>query len=133
LAKDKGYVITELKVQLYPRHAGEPKYQSPFRVFIGLLDLMAIGFQIRVMRKPMFYLGLLGFLTMFLGVVVAIIALILRFFGHGFRPLLYLVILLILAGLLIFGFGFIGESVTHLSERMERIEKEVRNPKDNIK
>jgi glycosyltransferase involved in cell wall biosynthesis len=127
LAKDKGYSITELKVQLYPRRAGEPKYQSPFRVLIGLFDLLAIGFQIRIMRKPMFYLGLLGFFTMSLGVIVGIVALILRFLGHGFRPLLYLVILLILAGLLIFGFGFVGESVAHLSERLERIEKEVQN------
>jgi len=127
LAKDKGYVITELKVQLYPRCAGEPKYQSPLRVFVGLFDLLAVGFQIRVMRKPMFYLGLLGFFTMLLGVIVGIIALILRFLGHGFRPLLYLVILSILAGLLIFGFGFVGESVAHLSERLERIEKEIQN------
>jgi hypothetical protein len=59
--------------------------------------------------------------------------LILRILGHGFRPILYLVILLILSGLLILGFGFIGESVAHLSERLERIEKEVRNPKDILK
>jgi glycosyltransferase involved in cell wall biosynthesis len=129
LAQDKGYIIRELKVQLHPRHAGKPKYQSPFRVFIGLLDLFAIGFQIRVMRKPMFYLGILGFFTMSLGLIVGIIAVVLRLFGHGFRPLLYLVILLILAGLLVFGFGFIGESVAHLSERLERIEKEIQNKK----
>ncbi len=127
LAKDKGYIITELKVQLYPRHAGQPKYQSPLRVFVGLFDLLAVGFQIRIMRKPMFYLGVLGFFSMFLGLIVGIIALILRFLGHGFRPLLYLVILFILAGLLIFGFGFVGESVAHLSERLERIEKEIQN------
>lgn len=127
LAQDKGYVIRELEVTLYPRHAGKPKYQSPFRVFVGLLDLLAVGFQIRVMRKPMFYLGLLGFFTMLLGIIAGMIAVILRFFGHGFRPLLYLVILLILAGLLIFGFGFVGESVAHLSERLERIEKEIQD------
>lgn len=126
LAADKGYKISELKVQLYPRHAGAPKYQSLFRVFIGLFDLLAVGFQIRIMRKPMFFLGLLGFFTMSLGFITGLIALILRFFGHGFRPLLYLVILLILAGLLIFGFGFVGEAVAHISERIERIEKEVK-------
>lgn len=125
LAQDKGYEIREIKVQIFPRHAGQPKYQSLFRVFIGLFDLLAVGFQIRVMRKPMFYLGMFGFITMMLGVLVGIIALILRFLGHGFRPLLYLVILLILAGLLIFGFGFIGEAVAHISERLERIEKEI--------
>lgn len=126
LAKDKGYRISELKVQLYPRHAGTPKYQGAFRIFIGLFDLLAVGFQIRIMRKPMFYLGLLGFFTMVLGLIAGFVALILRFLGHGFRPLLYLVILLILAGLLIFGFGLIGESVAHISERIERIEKEVK-------
>jgi len=126
LAADKGYRISELKVQLYPRHAGTPKYQSLFRVFIGMFDLLAVGFQIRIMRKPMFYLGLLGFFTMSLGVVAGIVALVLRIFGYGFRPLLYLVILLILAGLLIFGFGFVGEAVAHISERIERIEKEVK-------
>ncbi|MEO0091540.1 MAG: glycosyltransferase family 2 protein [candidate division WOR-3 bacterium] len=125
LAQDKGYEIREIKVQIFPRYAGKPKYQSLFRVFIGLFDLLAVGFQIRIMRKPMFYLGMFGFITMMLGVLVGIIALILRFFGHGFRPLLYLVILLILAGLLIFGFGFIGEAVAHISERLERIEKEI--------
>lgn len=126
LAADKGYKISELKVQLFPRFAGKPKYQSPFRVFIGMFDLLAVGFQIRIMRKPMFYLGLLGFFTMSLGFIAGLVALILRFFGHGFRPLLYLVILLILAGLLIFGFGFVGESVAHISERIERLEKEVK-------
>ncbi|MCX8014389.1 MAG: glycosyltransferase family 2 protein [candidate division WOR-3 bacterium] len=126
LAQDKGYKITELKVNLFPRYAGKPKYQSPFRILVGLFDLLAVGFQIRIMRKPMFYLGMLGAVTMFLGIIVGIIALVLRFLGHGFRPLLYLVILLILAGLLILGFGFIGEAVAHISERLERIEKEIR-------
>lgn len=129
LAQDKGYRIRELKVQLHPRNAGEPKYQSPLRVFIGLFDLLAVGFQIRIMRKPMFYLGILGFFTMFLGVLVGLLAIILRIFDHGFRPLLYLVILLILSGIVIFGFGFIGESVAHISERIERIEKEIQNTK----
>ncbi len=126
LAHDKGYKISELKVNLYPRHAGKPKYQSPLRILVGLFDLLAVGFQIRIMRKPMFYLGLLGAMIMSLGIIIGLIAIILRFLGHGFRPLLYLVILLILAGLLIFGFGFIGEAVAHISERLERIEKEIR-------
>ncbi|MCX7784705.1 MAG: glycosyltransferase family 2 protein [candidate division WOR-3 bacterium] len=129
LAHDKGYEIRELKVPIYPRYAGKPKYQSLFRIFIGLFDLLAVGFQIRIMRKPMLYLGIIGFVTMMLGILVGVIALILRFLGHGFRPLLYLVILLILAGLLVFGFGFIGEAVAHISERLERIEKEIQNSK----
>ncbi|MCS7258263.1 MAG: glycosyltransferase family 2 protein [candidate division WOR-3 bacterium] len=129
LAHDKGFKITELKVKLYPRYAGQPKYQSPFRIVIGFLDLLAVGFQIRIMRKPMFYLGLLGSLTMLLGVIVGIVAIVLRIFGHGFRPLLYLVILLILAGLLIFGLGFLGEAVAHISERLERIEAQLKDRK----
>jgi glycosyltransferase involved in cell wall biosynthesis len=127
LAHDKGFKITELKVKLLPRYRGIPKYQSPFRVLIGFFDLLAVGFQIKVMRKPMFYLGLLGSAIMFLGVIVGVGAVILRILGHGFRPLLYLVILLVLAGLLILGFGFIGEAVAHIAERLERIEKTLKN------
>ncbi|MEO0131681.1 MAG: glycosyltransferase family 2 protein [candidate division WOR-3 bacterium] len=130
LAQDKGFKITELKVKLYPRYAGRPKYQSPFRIVIGFLDLLAVGFQIRIMRKPMFYLGLFGSITMFLGVIVGVVAIVLRIFGHGFRPLLYLVILLILAGLLVFGFGFLGEAVAHISERLERIEAKLKDRED---
>ena len=121
LAQDRGYQISEIPVKLYPRRFGEPKYQGTYRILIGLFDLLAVGFQLTLMRKPMLYFGTYGFITIMLGIIAGIVAVILRIFGHGFRPLLYLVILLIIGGIILFGLGFLGEAVATINERIEKL------------
>ena len=131
LAAMKGFAITEVPVELRPRYAGKSKYSSPFRIVIGLLDLLAVGFQVSFMRKPMLYFGTLGFISMIIGFLVGLIAVILRIFGHGFRPLLYLVILFVLAGLLFFAAGFLGEALAALNDRIEALEKLLRRDSES--
>ncbi len=46
LAVDKGFKDGEVKVTLYPRYSGKPKYSGKGRVFIGFLDLLSVKFQI---------------------------------------------------------------------------------------
>lgn len=121
LAADRGYKIAEIPVKLYPRRFGEPKYQGSFRVIIGIFDMLAVGFQLTFMRKPMLYFGTLGTISIILGILVGIVEIILRIFGHGFRPILYLVILLIIGGLLIFGLGFLGEAVATINDKIEKL------------
>ena len=123
LAAAKGYRIEEIPVQLYPRRFGKAKYQGSFRIIIGLFDLFAVGFQLTFMRKPMLYFGTYGTISIILGLVAGIVAIILRIFGHGFRPILYLVILLVIGGLLLFGFGFLGEAVATINDRLDRLSK----------
>jgi glycosyltransferase involved in cell wall biosynthesis len=123
LAADRGYQIAEIPVKLYPRRFGEPKYQSPSRIIIGFFDLLAVGFQLTFMRKPMLYFGTIGAISIFLGFVVGLVEIILRLLGRGFRPILYLVILLIIGGLLLFGFGFLGEAVATITVRLDKIGK----------
>jgi len=60
LAKDAGYKIQEVKVTLRPRKYGSPKYQSKFRILIGLFDLLAVKFQLTFMQKPLLYFGTIG-------------------------------------------------------------------------
>ena len=51
------------------------------------------------------------------GFAVGIVALILRFgFNQGFRPLLYLVMLLVTSGIVLFGVGFLGEMLAGVRE-----------------
>lgn len=128
LAAVRGFSITEVPVELRPRHAGKPKYSSPWRIVIGFLDLLAVGFQVSFMRKPMLYFGTLGFISGILGIITGILAVILRLLGHGFRPLLYLVILFLLSGLLFFAAGFLGESIASVNDRLERIENMLQQP-----
>jgi len=123
LAKESGFKIEEAKVKLRPRKYGTPKYQQKSRILIGLFDLLAVKFQLTFMQKPLLYFGTMGLTSILLGIVVGIVAIILRFFGHGFRPLLYLVILLIVSGILFFSLGLIGEAIRTILDRLEKIEK----------
>jgi glycosyltransferase involved in cell wall biosynthesis len=123
LAAASGFRITEIPVKLYPRRFGTAKYQSPFRIFIGFFDLIAVWFQLTFMRKPMLYFGVGGTILGGLGVLVGILAIILRILGHGFRPLLYLVMLLVISGVMLFALGFLAEMIAGLSDRVNRLER----------
>lgn len=122
LAKEAGFKITELKVTLRPRRYGAPKYQRKSRILIGLFDLLAVKFQLTFMQKPLLYFGTIGLFAIAAGILVGVIAIILRLFGYGFRPLLYLVILLIISGILFFSLALIGESIRAILDRLEKRE-----------
>ncbi len=123
LAAARGYRIAEIPVELRPRQFGRAKYSGRARIIVGLFDLVAVAFQLTFMRKPLLYFGVLGTGAIGLGFLVGVLAVILRFCGHGFRPLLYLVMLLIVSGLVFFAAGFLGEMLSGISDRMERLER----------
>lgn len=127
LAVEKGFKDAEVNVTLYPRYSGKPKYSGKGRIFIGFLDLLSVKFQISFMKKPLLLFGNLGIISILLGIFVGVYDLILRFFFHkGWRPLLYLTMLLIISGLLLFAIGFLAEILSRIEERIERIEKEMK-------
>lgn len=130
LAVDKGFKIAEIPVQLHPRKFGEPKYQAKSRILIGFFDLVAVWFQLTFMRKPMLYFGVMGLFFGGLGIVAGIVEIILRILGHGFRPILYLVMLLVLVGVLLFVLGFLAEMIAGMSDRLGRLEQGHSKPGD---
>jgi glycosyltransferase involved in cell wall biosynthesis len=130
LAVNEGYSVSEIKVNLRPRRFGETKYGGKGRILIGIFDLVSVKFQTTFMRKPMLLFGITGSIVILLGIIVGIIALILRYaLHHGFRPLLYLVILLIISGLLLLAMGFIGETLASINERISSVEKKIKQDK----
>jgi len=128
LAAARGFRITEIPVELRPRKLGTAKYSGRARILVGLFDLVAVAFQLTFMRKPMLYFGVLGMGALSLGFLVGLAAVILRLAGHGFRPMLYLVILLVVSGLVFFAAGFLGESLAGMTDRIERVERLLRRP-----
>jgi glycosyltransferase involved in cell wall biosynthesis len=128
LAASRGFRITEIPVELQPRKFGTAKYSGRARILVGLFDLVAVAFQLTFMRKPMLYFGVLGMGALLLGFLVGLAAVILRLVGHGFRPMLYLVILLVVSGLVFFAAGFLGESLAGMTDRIERVERLLRRP-----
>jgi glycosyltransferase involved in cell wall biosynthesis len=130
LAAARGYRIAEIPVALRPRQFGEAKYSGQARILVGFFDLVAVAFQLTFMRKPLLYFGVLGTGALGLGFLVGVLAIILRLCGHGFRPLLYLVMLLAVSGLVFFAAGFLGEVLAGVSDRIERLERLAQAQKD---
>jgi glycosyltransferase involved in cell wall biosynthesis len=125
IAAADGFRVTERPVKLYPRRAGKSKFGLG-RVPVGVLDLLSVWFQLRFGRKPMLFFGLSGGVLFALGFLVGTTALVLRFgFGMGFRPLLDLVMVLVISGIALFGFGFVGEMLAGMREELKTIQREL--------
>jgi glycosyltransferase involved in cell wall biosynthesis len=127
IASADGFRLTSRPVALHPRHAGVSKFNWK-RIPIGVLDLLSVWFQLRFGRKPMLFFGLAGAVLFFVGFVAGIVALVLRFgYGIGFRPLLNLVETMVISGIALFGFGFVGEIVAGQREETRELLRHLAN------
>ncbi len=125
IAAAHGFRLAERPVPVYPRRAGRSKF-GVGRIPVGVLDLVSVWFQLRFGRKPMLFFGISGAALFLLGFLVGAGALVYRFvFGIGFRPLLDLIMVLVISGVSLFGFGFVGEMIAGLREEQRAILREV--------
>jgi glycosyltransferase involved in cell wall biosynthesis len=126
IAASQGFRVAEQPIPLYPRRAGSSKFGIG-RIPVGVLDLMSVWFQLRFGRKPMLFFGLAGAILFLFGLVVGLVALYLRFGPPhvGFRPLLDLIMVLVISGVVLFGFGFVGEMLAGMREELRTLEREV--------
>ncbi|HEY9382424.1 MAG TPA: glycosyltransferase family 2 protein [Gemmatimonadales bacterium] len=121
IAAADGWRLTSHPVPLYPRRAGVSKFTWR-RIPVGVLDLLSVWFQLRFGRKPMLFFGVLGAVLFSVGLLAGIVALVLRFgYGIGFRPLLNLVETMVISGIALFGFGFVGELIAGFGEEMREL------------
>jgi glycosyltransferase involved in cell wall biosynthesis len=127
LAHTRGYTITEMDVELFPRHAGVAKYSGGGRILVGVGDLLVVWFYLRFSEKPMQFFGGWGLFLIVLGILVGLVTVILRVAGlmppFGFRPLLTLVLLLETVGFMLFGFGFVGEMVAIVRSELDELRR----------
>lgn len=127
LAHDRGWTMTEIDIELLPRRAGVSKYSGRRRILIGVGDLLVVWFYLKFSEKPMQFFGGSGLILITLGIVVGLIAIVLRVGGwmppFGYRPLLTLVLLLETVGFMLFGFGFVGEMVAILRGEVSQLRR----------
>ncbi len=127
LAHARGYSVSELDIRLHPRRAGESKYSGRFRVVVGVMDLISVWFLLLFSRKPLMLFGFSGSVLIGLGLVVAVVAFYLRFVeDFGFRPFLYLVILLETVGFLLLGVGLMAEMIAQLHQEVDHLRRQLR-------
>jgi glycosyltransferase involved in cell wall biosynthesis len=123
LGAEEGFSVDEVKVNIYPRYSGSSKFGTG-RILGGVLDLLSVKFQISFTKKPLRFFGTWGLGAILLGVITGLVAIYLRLFTtHGSRTWLYLVILFILAGLMLFSLGFLAEVIVSIREEIESLKR----------
>jgi len=111
LAYIEGARITEMPVRHHARRFGRSKYGIS-RTFRVLMDLLTILFMKKFLTRPMHVFGLLGLMSMALGVGLGIYLTFIKLaMGEmiGNRPLLILAVLLLVTGVQLFCFGLLAE------------------------
>jgi glycosyltransferase involved in cell wall biosynthesis len=127
IAAADGFRLQSLPVPLYPRRAGQSKFTWK-RIPVGVLDLVSVWFQLKFGRKPLLFFGVLGAILFTIGFIAGVVGLVLRYgYGIGFRPLLNLVETMVISGIALFGFGFVGEMVAGMREETRELAQELRS------
>ena len=110
--------IGEKAVQHQARKYGVTKFGLE-RFFNGFLDLLSLTFVSKFGKRPMHFFGLLGSLMFFIGFIILIYLIIMKFayaeFGMTDRPLFYLGLLTVVIGSQLFLTGFLAEMISRNS------------------
>ena len=127
LAHAHGWTLSEIDIELLPRRAGTSKYSGRRRIAVGIGDLVVVWFYLKFSAKPMQFFGGWGLGLILLGILVGLIAVVLRVGGwmppFGYRPMLTLVLLLETVGFMVFGFGFIAELIATLRTEVDELRR----------
>lgn len=121
LAAQRGFRVTEAKVNHRPRRAGRSKY-GPERLLRGLFDLVTVFFLARYGRRPLHLFGGAGLACFGAGIGILSYLTVLWFSGQGIghRPLLTLGVLMVILGMQWTTFGLLAEMMTFEASRSPR-------------
>lgn len=111
LAHARGYTVTEIPVPLYPRHAGRSKFGWG-RIPIGVLDMLAVWFELRFGQKPLLAFGMLGAALFGIGLLAGLTAVVvLLTSGFGVRWVWTTIQTCLILGSVFLATGLLGEQV----------------------
>jgi glycosyltransferase involved in cell wall biosynthesis len=129
IAAAQGFAIGEVPVPLYPRHAGKSKFASWRRIPVGVLDMLAVWFELRFGKKPLLLFGMMGASLFAIGALAGLAAVVvLLATGFGVRWVWTLIQTCLVLGSVFFATGLLGEQVA--GQRAEL--REVRRRLDEL-
>ena len=126
LASFYGARIVEVPIRNTPRSAGDSHYGIG-RTFRVMFDILTIKFLLKYFTRPMHFFGLLGLIGTALGGGIMAFLLVDKILGHDIiadhGPLMMAGGLLLLAGLMMFSTGLMGEMMmrTYFESQDRRI------------
>ena len=135
LAMRQGFRTVEVKV----RHREEKGREGFFGFGVYLrraLDILAITFLTRFTQRPLRFFGMLGMLSMLVGVAMCVDPLLEKLAGEtAARPILILGTVLIAFGIQLIGFGLVGEIIIFTQARNLRdykVEEDLAEPEEFV-
>ncbi|PID29856.1 MAG: glycosyltransferase [Candidatus Cloacimonadota bacterium] len=137
LANAKGFKVAEIPVRHRERSFGKSKYGFE-RYLRGFLDLLTVKLVTQYIRSPLYLFGGIGAIFSGTGFLAGLYLTVLKYFFHyplSNRPLLFLAMLLIIAGIQFFSIGLIGELIVNQNRKLNKdsivsIEKKINFTRD---
>jgi glycosyltransferase involved in cell wall biosynthesis len=127
IAASQGYKIGEVTTNYYPRRQGKSKYGLG-RIPVSFLDVLVVKFLLTFSRKPMIFFGALGSALILAASGIGVYLLHQWFTRvRQLRPVFTFGVILALAGLIIFLVGFLAELVVDQHERIEELERMIKD------
>ena len=125
IAAAQGYSVTEIPEPLYPRHAGKSKFGLS-RIPVGVLDMLAVWFELKFGQKPLLLFGMLGAGLFSLGALAGVVALVVYFVtGYGVRSVWTLIQTCLILGGIFFATGLLGEQVAGQRAQLREIRRQL--------
>ena len=125
LAAAQGYTVTEVPVPLYPRHAGRSKFGLS-RIPVGVLDMLAVWFELRFGQKPLLAFGMLGAALFAIGLLSGLTAMgVLFATGQGQRWAWTVIQTCLLLGSVFFATGLLGEQIAQQRAEVRELRREL--------
>jgi len=125
LAAAQGYTVTEVPIPLYPRHSGRSKFGLS-RIPIGVLDMLAVWFELRFGQKPLLAFGMLGAALFAIGVLSGASAVVwLLVTGEGQRWAWTVIQTCLVLGSVFFATGLMGEQVAQQRAELRELRREL--------
>jgi glycosyltransferase involved in cell wall biosynthesis len=121
IAAAQGFTVTEIPVPLYPRHAGKSKFGLS-RIPVGVLDMLAVWFELRFGQKPLLLFGMLGFGIVALSVVVSAVLLLTH---AGVRSVWMLIETCLILGSVLFATGLLGEQIAGPRAQLRELRRQL--------
>ena len=125
LAAAQGYTVTEVPVPLYARHSGKSKFGLS-RIPVGVLDMLAVWFELRFGQKPLLAFGMLGAALFAIGMLAGVGALgWLVATGQGQRWVWTVIQTSLVLGSVFFATGLLGEQIAQQRAEVRELRREL--------
>lgn len=125
LAAAQGFTVSEVPIPLYPRHTGRSKFGMS-RIPIGVLDMLAVWFELRFGQKPLLAFGMLGAALFGIGMMSGAGALgWLTVTGQGQRWVWTVVQTCLMLGSIFFATGLLGEQIAQQRAEVRELRREL--------